>query len=56
MDNKLQFDHLISNNIDYFHVCIVDMIHLVNNAESQLEEIISKKERKWIWDLRSITP
>ena len=37
MDNKLLYDHLISHDIDYFHVCIVDMIHLGNNTESQLE-------------------
>ena len=28
MDNKLLYDHLICHNIDYFHVCIVDMIHV----------------------------
>ena len=56
MDNKLLCDHLICHNIDYFHVCIVDMIHVSNNIESQLEELLSKKERKWIWDLGSVTP
>ena len=53
MDNKLLCGHLICHNIDYFHVCIVDMIHVGNNNESQLEELLSRKERKWIWDLRS---
>ena len=56
MDNKLLYDHLICHNIDYFHVSIVDMIHVGNNTESQLEELLSRKERKWIWDLCSITP
>ena len=56
MDNKLLYDHLICYNIDYFHVSIVDMIHVGNNTESQNEEILSRKERKWIWDLGSITP
>ena len=32
------------------------MIHVGNNAQSQLEELISRKERKWIWELGSITP
>ena len=56
MDNKLLYDHLISHNIDYFHVYIVDLIHIGNNTESQLEELLSRKERKWIWDLGSISP
>ena len=37
MDNKLLYDNLICHNIDYFNVCIVDIIHVVNNTESQLE-------------------
>ena len=32
MDNKLIYDHLICHDIDYFHVCIVDMIHVGNNT------------------------
>ena len=56
MDNKLLYDHLICHNIDYFHVSIVDMIQVGNNTESQLDELLSRKERKWIWDLSSITP
>ena len=52
MDNKLLYDHLICHNIDYFHVCIVDMIHVGNNTESQLEVLLSRKE----WDLGSVTP
>ena len=48
MDNKLLYDHLISLNIDYFHVSIVDMIHIGNNTESQLDELLSRNERKWI--------
>ena len=47
--------HLICHNIDYFHVSIVDMIRVGNNTESQLDELLSRKERKWIWDLCSIT-
>ena len=38
------------------YVCIVDMIHVGNNNESQLEELLSRKERKLICDLGSITP
>ena len=58
MDNKLLYDHLICHNIDNFHVCIVDMIHVGNNTEFHLEELLSRIERKWIWilDLGSITP
>ena len=56
MDNKLLYDHLICHNIDYFHMCIVDMINVGNNAESQLGELLGRKERKWILDLGSITP
>ena len=56
MDNKHLYDHLIRHDIDYFHVCIVDMIHLGNNTASQLDELLSSKELKWIWDLGSITP
>ena len=55
MDNKLLYDHLICHNIDYFNVSIIDMINVGNNTESQLDEL-SRKERKWIWDLCSITP
>ena len=51
MDNKLLYDHLICHDIDYFHMCIVDIIHVGNNAESQLDEFFSRKERKWILDL-----
>ena len=43
MDNKLLYDHLICHSVYYFHVCIVDMIHIGNNAESQLEELLSRK-------------
>ena len=43
MDNKLLYDHLICNDIDYFHVCIVDMIQVGNNTESQLEKLLSRK-------------
>ena len=56
MDNKLLYDHLISHDIDYFHVCIVDMIHVSNNTEFLLEELLGRKECKWINDLGSITP
>ena len=47
MDIKFLYDHLICHNIDYFHVCIVSMIHVGNNNESQLEKLLSRKERKW---------
>ena len=40
MDNELVYDHLICHNIDYFHVCFVDMIHVGNKTESQLEELL----------------
>ena len=33
MDNKLLYEHLIYHNIDYFQVCIVDLIHVDNNNE-----------------------
>ena len=56
MDNKLLYDHLICHHIDYFHVCIVYMIHIGNNTVSQLEELLSRKERQWIWELGSMTP
>ena len=32
MVNKLLYDHLICHDIDYFHVSIVDMIHVGNNT------------------------
>ena len=32
------------------------MIQVGNNTESQLDELLSRKERKWILDLCSITP
>ena len=32
--------------LDYFHVCIVDMIHVGNNTESLFEEHLGRKERK----------
>ena len=56
MDNKLSYDHIICHDMDYFHVCIVDMIRVGNNTEPRLDELLSRKERKWIWDLGSITP
>ena len=55
IDNKLQYDHLICHNIDYFHVSIVDMIHVSSNIESKLDELLNRKERILIWDLGSIT-
>ena len=48
--------NLICHDIDYFHVMIADMIHVCNNIESQLDELLRRKERKWIWDYCSITP
>ena len=44
------------NETDYFHVSIVGMIQVDNNTESQLDELLSRKERKWIWDLCSLWP
>ena len=35
MDNKLLYDQLIYHNIDYFQVCIIDLIHAHNNKERQ---------------------
>ena len=32
------------------------MIQIGNNTESHLYELLSRKERKWNWDLCSITP
>ena len=40
MDNKLLNDNLILHDIDYFHVCIIYMIYVGNNAEYQLEELL----------------
>ena len=54
MDNKLLYDHLICHNIDYLHVSIVDMIDVGNNTVYQLVDL-SRKERKWIWDVCSLT-
>ena len=56
MDSKLLYDHLNCHDIEYFHTCIVDMIHVDNNTESQLDELLRRTERKWLRDLRSITP
>ena len=42
MDNKLLCDHLICRDIDYFHVSIVDMIQVGNNAESLLDKLLSR--------------
>ena len=56
MDNRPSYDHLIYHYMDYFQVCIVDLIRVDNNNENQLEELLRIKERKWIRDLCSITP
>ena len=56
MDNKLLYDHLIYHNIDYIQVCTVGLIPVDNNNEHQVEELLRRKEHKWIWDLGSITP
>ena len=39
-----------------YYITILDMIHVGNNTESQLEELLGRKERKCIWDLGSMTP
>ena len=44
MDNRLLCDHLIYHSIDYFQVCIVDLIRVGSNNEHQLEELLSRKE------------
>ena len=36
-------------------MCIVDMVRVGNNSEYQLEELIGRNERKWIWNFGSIT-
>ena len=46
IDNELLYDHLFCHNIDYILLCIVDMIHIGNNTESQLNELLRRKERK----------
>ena len=56
MGNKLLYDHLIHHGIDHFHVFIVDMMHVEQQNEYQLEELLGRKEHKRIWDLGSITP
>ena len=54
--NKISFYMMFESAMtDYIHVCIVDMIHVGNNTESQLEELLSRKERKWIRELGSIS-
>ena len=55
MDSKVLYDHLIHLNMDYFQVCIVDVIHVGNDNENQLQELNNRKVRKWIWDLDSVT-
>ncbi|KAJ8039742.1 hypothetical protein HOLleu_13841 [Holothuria leucospilota] len=56
MDNKLLYDHLIHHNLDYFHVYIVDYVHVANSSRQQLHQLLNRKERKWIWDLSSTAP
>ena len=56
MDNKPLYDHQICHFMDYLDVCIVDMIYVGNNTETQLEELLGRIDRKWIWDIFSITP
>ena len=56
MDNKPKYDYLICYDIDCFHEWIADMIHVGNNTESQLEELICRKERKWVWNYGFISP
>ena len=43
MDNKLLYDHLICHDIDYFHVSIVDMIHIGNNMNLNLMNTLAEK-------------
>ena len=46
----------ICHYIDCLHLCIIDMIHVGNNTESQLEDLLSRRDSKCIWDLASIAP
>ena len=43
MDNKLLYDRLICHSIGFFHVRIVDMIHISSNTESPLKELLGRK-------------
>ena len=54
VDNSPLYYHLTYHYIDCFQVCILDMIHVDNNDEHQLEELLRRKDRKCIWDLGSI--
>ena len=56
MNNKLLYDHLIHYGLDYFHVHIVDSVHVANNSRHYLHQLLNRKERIWIWNLGSITP
>lgn len=56
MDNKLLYDHLLYHNLDYFHVQIVDTLHVANSSRQQLHQLLNRKERKWIWNLGTIAP
>ena len=46
MDKKLLCDHLICHNKITFMCVLYNMIHVGNNTESQLDELLSRKERK----------
>ena len=43
IDGELPCDHLFYHDIDYFQLCIVDMIPVGNNAKVQLEETFAEK-------------
>lgn len=51
MDNKLLNDHLIHHNLYYFHVYIVDYVHVANSSSrQQLHQLIERRENGFgIW-------
>ena len=44
MDNKLVYDHLIYHDIDYFHVSIVNMIHVGNMNHNLMNSLAENSE------------
>jgi hypothetical protein len=54
MDNKLLYDHLISHNMDHYNIRLVDQV--ISNEDSNLQQLLNRKEREWIWKLDSLSP
>ena len=52
-DNKPLYEHLIHHNADSFIVQILDQ---VTKSQNNKQDILSVKERKWIWELNTIVP